>query len=128
MLEVAAAAAAAATVAVPPATTPVARVAAARAADACVTVAGVALGELGYLHTGSRLVLLLVLRRHCMNFDALQELPAAVQLRFAAVDIEAARRTNPSGASAWVGALAANTLRELQFFASNESVETLPLL
>lgn len=45
-----------------------------------------------------------------------------MQLRFAAVDIEAARRGDPAEASSRVGGLAAKTLEELQFFASQESV------
>ncbi|OEH73576.1 hypothetical protein cyc_06709 [Cyclospora cayetanensis] len=53
------------------------------------------------------------------------ELPPSVQLRFAAVDVEAARRVNPRGASKRVEALAAETLNDLQFFASNESASQL---
>ncbi|XP_026194341.1 uncharacterized protein LOC34622814 [Cyclospora cayetanensis] len=55
------------------------------------------------------------------------ELPPSVQLRFAAVDVEAARRVNPRGASKRVEALAAETLNDLQFFASNESASQLPV-
>lgn len=45
-----------------------------------------------------------------------------MRLRFAAVDVEAARRADPRGASARVKALAGQALDELQFFVAEECV------